>query len=108
MGNKLQGIAFNSSLSEKELLKTLEISNIKSKNEISFEDLTSDFLGNYIIGVYKSTKGIIVFSDENIMTDESLLSRLSKSKNFLNKRKSLGFYIYDTTSNSTLYFRTRK
>jgi hypothetical protein len=98
MGNKLQGIAFNSSLSEKELLKALEISNIKNKNEISFEELTSDFLGNYTIGVYKSVKGIIVFSDENIMTDESLLSRLSKRKNFLNKGKSIGFYIYDTTS----------
>lgn len=98
MGYKLQGIAFNKILSEKELLETIQVSTLKSKSEISFENLTSDFLSKYFIGVYKTKKGTIVFSDSDLMTDSSILSKISKRKGFLKNGKSIGFYVYDTTS----------
>jgi len=98
MGYKLQGIAFNKVLSEKELLETIQVSTLKSKSEISFENLTSDFLGKYFIGVYVTKKGTIVFSDSDLMTDSSILSKISKRKGFLKNGKSIGFYVYDTTS----------
>jgi hypothetical protein len=93
MGWKLAGIAINKNYSDnhQKLFDILGIKNPKLKQQIDFENGTSDFCedGNITIGFFGN--GTFISSDVTLMTNDNVLTTASIDK------KICAFYIYETT-----------